>query len=110
GCRRITPKAGAGGDHPIDVRRRGSASGSGAMRAAPGPTGLPIRRDRPVKRTLRAVLAAAVLPLLAGMVLLATRPAAAAGLTQVTNFGTNPSNLGMYLYVPANLAPHPALL
>jgi acetylxylan esterase len=63
-----------------------------------------------VKRRLRVMLAAAVLPLLAGMVLVATRPAAAAGLTQVTNFGNNPSNLGMYVYVPANPAPHPALL
>jgi poly(hydroxyalkanoate) depolymerase family esterase len=66
--------------------------------------------NSPVKRTLRAVLAAAVLPLLAGAVLLAARPAAAAGLTQVTNFGNNPSGLSMYLYVPTNLAPRPAVL
>ncbi len=63
-----------------------------------------------MKRTLRAVLAAAALPLLAGAVFLGARPAAAAGLTQVTSFGNNPSGLGMYLYVPTNLAPHPAVL
>jgi acetylxylan esterase len=38
------------------------------------------------------------------------RPAAAASLTQVTNFGANPSNLNMYVYVPNNVASHPALL
>ncbi|HKT05825.1 MAG TPA: PHB depolymerase family esterase [Rugosimonospora sp.] len=63
-----------------------------------------------MKRTLRAALAAALLPLVAGAVLVTTRPAAAAGLTQITSFGNNPSNLGMFIYVPANLAPHPALL
>src|SRR6185503_3390933 len=31
-------------------------------------------------------------------------------LTQVTNFGNNPSNLGMYIYVPDRLAARPALL
>ena len=37
-------------------------------------------------------------------------PAAAAALTRVTGFGANPTNLGMYLYVPDNVAPKPALL
>jgi acetylxylan esterase len=37
-------------------------------------------------------------------------PAAAAALTRVTSFGPNPSNINMYIYVPDNLAPRPALL
>jgi poly(hydroxyalkanoate) depolymerase family esterase len=37
-------------------------------------------------------------------------PAHAASLTQVTNFGINPSNLNMYVYVPNNVAARPALL
>ncbi|MFC4110866.1 PHB depolymerase family esterase, partial [Micromonospora zhanjiangensis] len=63
-----------------------------------------------MKRTLRAALAVALLPLAAVAVLLAARPAAAATMTQVTNFGTNPTNLKMYIYVPDNVAPKPALL
>jgi poly(hydroxyalkanoate) depolymerase family esterase len=37
-------------------------------------------------------------------VLVAPQPAAAAGLTQVTGFGSNPGNLGMYAYLPDGLA------
>jgi poly(hydroxyalkanoate) depolymerase family esterase len=63
-----------------------------------------------MKRILRA-LWVAVLPLLATTVLAAAGPAsAAASLTQVTNFGNDPSNLNMYVYVPDRLAPRPALL
>ena len=40
----------------------------------------------------------------------AAPPAAAASLVQVTNFGNNPTNLQMYLYVPNNVGPHPAIL
>jgi acetylxylan esterase len=54
--------------------------------------------------TALAVSAAA-----AAMFLTAT-PASAAALTQVTGFGNNPSNLNMYVYVPAKVAPRPALL
>ncbi|MGC5013610.1 PHB depolymerase family esterase [Streptosporangium sp. DT93] len=63
-----------------------------------------------MKRRLRAVLAAATLPLLIAGLLLAARPVAAASLTQVTNFGTNPTNLKMYIYVPDRVAAQPALL
>ncbi|MFI7625602.1 extracellular catalytic domain type 1 short-chain-length polyhydroxyalkanoate depolymerase [Microbispora rosea] len=42
--------------------------------------------------------------------LLGIRPAAAASLTRVTGFGTNPTNLNMYLYVPDRVAARPALL
>jgi acetylxylan esterase len=37
-------------------------------------------------------------------------PVHAASLTQVTNFGNNPSGLNMYVYVPNNVAARPALL
>ena len=63
-----------------------------------------------MKRTLRIALMAALLPLIAASVLLLARPAAAAGLTQVTGFGNNPTSLNMYTYVPAGVAPKPALL
>ncbi|WP_319019262.1 extracellular catalytic domain type 1 short-chain-length polyhydroxyalkanoate depolymerase, partial [Microbispora sitophila] len=63
-----------------------------------------------MKRRLRAVLAAAALPLVVAGMLLGARPAAAASLTRVTGFGTNPTNLNMYLYVPDRVAARPALL
>ncbi|MFF0156780.1 PHB depolymerase family esterase [Streptomyces sp. NPDC005263] len=70
------------------------------------------------RRPLRSVFVAllgALVPLLAATVLTApaatARPAkAAAALTEVTNFGTNPSNLQMYLYVPGNVTAHPAVV
>ncbi|NLT53519.1 MAG: PHB depolymerase family esterase [Actinomycetales bacterium] len=37
-------------------------------------------------------------------------PASAASLQQVTNFGTNPSNLRMYVYVPDTVAARPGIL
>jgi poly(hydroxyalkanoate) depolymerase family esterase len=45
-----------------------------------------------------------------GVVLPAATRAAAASLTQVTNFGTNPTNLQMYVYVPNNVKANPAIL
>ncbi|MER7891609.1 PHB depolymerase family esterase [Micromonospora sp. NPDC094482] len=59
-------------------------------------------------RLLGAALTAAALTLLAAVT--ATAPASAASLTEVTSFGTNPSNLRMYLYVPDRVAPRPGLL
>ncbi|MGC4791779.1 PHB depolymerase family esterase [Micromonospora sp. DT178] len=59
-------------------------------------------------RLLGAALAAAALTALAAVAL--APPAAAATLTEVTNFGPNPSNLRMYLYVPDSVAPRPGLL
>ena len=61
-------------------------------------------------RTLRTVLAMVLLPLAAAFTLLVPRPAAAASLAQITGFGTNPTNLNMYVYAPDQLAPKPALL
>ncbi|GAA4085355.1 extracellular catalytic domain type 1 short-chain-length polyhydroxyalkanoate depolymerase [Streptomyces shaanxiensis] len=76
----------------------------------------PIRTT--VTRQLRTLIAA-LLPLLAA--LLVTAPAASARaeaadvvptatLTEVTDFGTNPSDLRMYLYVPDSVTTHPAVL
>jgi acetylxylan esterase len=58
------------------------------------------RRGRPL------LAAAAVLAL----ALSAPGPARAASLVQVTGFGTNPTSLAMYLYVPDSLAARPGLL
>src|ERR671931_920897 len=48
--------------------------------------------------------------LLAAILFVVQRPASAASLVEVTNFGANPTNLRMYLYVPNNVAPRPAIL
>ncbi|MFF8012313.1 PHB depolymerase family esterase [Streptomyces sp. NPDC007929] len=74
-------------------------------------------------RSLFLALVAALLPLLAATALTAPAAAAeparaaaragavpAAALTEVTNFGANPSNLRMYLYVPESVTPKPAVV
>ncbi|MBX6386919.1 MAG: PHB depolymerase family esterase, partial [Microbispora sp.] len=66
-------------------------------------------------RRLPAVLAgvfAAVVCAAATLVsaLVPAHPAAAATLTEVTNFGANPGNLRMYLYVPNNVQQNPAIV
>ncbi|MEU8424166.1 PHB depolymerase family esterase [Micromonospora sp. NPDC048835] len=58
-------------------------------------------------RTLGAVMAAVTLAVAA---LTFASPASAATLTQVSNFGTNPTNLQMHLYVPDRVATRPAIL
>jgi poly(hydroxyalkanoate) depolymerase family esterase len=63
-----------------------------------------------MKKLLRALVAVALLPIVAAVVLLNAQSASAASLTQVTNFGNNPSNLNMFIYVPNNVQSHPALL
>jgi len=69
------------------------------------------------RRSLRSVgprltaLLGGVLPLLGALLLaLAAPPASAATLTEVTNFGTNPSNLRMHLYVPDTVRARPPVL
>ncbi|MGI5288139.1 hypothetical protein ACQEVF_33045 [Nonomuraea polychroma] len=42
--------------------------------------------------------------------LITAPPAASAQLTEVTGFGTNPTNLRMHLYVPDGIPARPALL
>ncbi|MEU4248712.1 PHB depolymerase family esterase [Amycolatopsis sp. NPDC026612] len=62
-------------------------------------------------RRLLTALSAAVLAIAAAIVLVvAAQPASAATLTRVTDFGSNPSNLNMYTYVPDRVAARPALL
>jgi poly(hydroxyalkanoate) depolymerase family esterase len=71
-----------------------------------GQSHLPFRRTRS-RRLLggirRWVTAAAGTLALTGGLITASPPASAAGLTQVTGFGTNPGNLSMYAYAPEAL-------
>lgn len=73
----------------------------------------------PARRPLRAVLVAlhALLVALLAAGFLAAPQASAreeaaptATLTEITNFGTNPSNLQMYLYVPESVTENPAIV
>ncbi|NUO60423.1 MAG: PHB depolymerase family esterase [Hamadaea sp.] len=61
-----------------------------------------------MKRLLATAAAAVLVPL--GVALAVSESAMAATLTPVTNFGANPTNLGMYVYAPDTLAPRPAML
>jgi poly(3-hydroxybutyrate) depolymerase len=64
-------------------------------------------------RRLRAIAMSAlgIISMALGTVLIAPAPSAsAAALTEITNFGTNPTNLRMHLYVPDRVAPKPAVL
>jgi acetylxylan esterase len=65
-----------------------------------------------MKAWKRGLLAAGTAALLAvgAIVALAATPARAASLVQVTNFGTNPTDLQMYIYVPNNVRPDPPIL
>jgi endo-1,4-beta-xylanase len=66
---------------------------------------------RPSRRLGWATAVAALTLPLAGLsAVVGASPAAAASLTKVTGFGSNPSNLNMYIYVPNNVSSHPALL
>ncbi|GAA2215987.1 hypothetical protein GCM10009850_114560 [Nonomuraea monospora] len=58
-------------------------------------------------RMASAIIAAAALVTVG---LITAPPAASAQLTEVTGFGTNPTNLRMHLYVPDGVAARPALL
>ncbi|GAA4474358.1 extracellular catalytic domain type 1 short-chain-length polyhydroxyalkanoate depolymerase [Phytohabitans houttuyneae] len=61
-------------------------------------------------RTTLLAAAAAVAVASAAATVAVPAPASAATLTQVTGFGTNPSNLQMHLYVPDRVASRPGLL
>jgi len=63
-----------------------------------------------MRRWLVAVLAAVAAALPAVGYLLLAQPAAAASLAQVTNFGNNPANNKMYIYVPNNVRANPPVL
>jgi acetylxylan esterase len=57
-----------------------------------------------------AMFALALVAGLGTAVLGTPRPAHAAALTEVTNFGANPTNLRMFEYVPASVTPNPAIV
>ncbi|NUR60950.1 MAG: esterase, partial [Catenulispora sp.] len=63
-------------------------------------------------RSVRSRLLGMILAIAAtvGVGLTAAPEAVAASLTQVMGFGTNPSGLAMYLYVPNNVKPNPSIL
>ncbi|MEO3755001.1 PHB depolymerase family esterase [Streptomyces sp. B6B3] len=79
--------------------------------APPQPAAESAPRPHPRQRSARATLLGAVLALLAATFLTATAPpASAAQLTEVTNFGENPTNLRMQIYVPDSVAEQPPVL
>ncbi len=63
-----------------------------------------------MRKSIRAVLTLGAAAVLATVGLTLARPASAASLVEVTNFGTNPTNLRMHLYVPDRVAARPAIL
>jgi poly(3-hydroxybutyrate) depolymerase len=64
-----------------------------------------------MRRTLLGLLAVAlVLSSVVATLVSTTGRASAATLTRVTGFGANPADLGMYPYVPDDVAPRPAQL
>ncbi|MEU5157073.1 PHB depolymerase family esterase [Glycomyces sp. NPDC021274] len=68
------------------------------------PTIIHLRRSAAAFLTVALIIASAL------AVFLNPSPARAAQLTQITNFGSNPGNLQMYVYVPDNVKPNPAIL
>jgi poly(hydroxyalkanoate) depolymerase family esterase len=62
------------------------------------------------RRSAAAVFAIALTLASALAVFMAPKAAHAAQFTQITEFGDNPGNLEMYVYVPDNIGPNPAIL
>ncbi|WP_019069423.1 extracellular catalytic domain type 1 short-chain-length polyhydroxyalkanoate depolymerase [Streptomyces hokutonensis] len=75
-----------------------------------------LKSARKKPRSVLVALFGALVPLLAALTLLAppatarTEAVPTATLTEVTGFGANPSNLQMYVYVPAAVTAHPAVV
>lgn len=63
-----------------------------------------------MKMRIRALVGAVAVAVMATTALALAPPASAATLTEVTNFGTNPTNLRMHLYVPDRVTTRPAVL
>lgn len=63
-----------------------------------------------MKLSIRVLTAAAAATAFVAASLTLAAPASAATLVEVTNFGPNPTNLRMHLYVPDNVDPEPAVL
>jgi poly(hydroxyalkanoate) depolymerase family esterase len=64
----------------------------------------------PWRRSAAAVFAIALALASALAVFAAPKAAQAAQFTPITEFGENPGNLEMYVYVPDNIGPNPAIL
>jgi len=71
---------------------------------------LEVRRSGSTRIRVLLLVLLGVLTTLTGTAVLTARPAAAASLVEVTNFGTNPTGLRMHLYVPNNVTARPAIL
>ncbi|MCC8247118.1 extracellular catalytic domain type 1 short-chain-length polyhydroxyalkanoate depolymerase [Saccharothrix luteola] len=63
-----------------------------------------------LKKWVPGAILAVAGAMVAALVAFAAPQASAASLTQVTNFGTNPTNLQMHLYVPDRVAAKPGIL
>jgi poly(hydroxyalkanoate) depolymerase family esterase len=63
-----------------------------------------------MRKSIRALLTVGAAFALAMVGLAIARPASAASLVEVTNFGNNPTNLRMHLYVPDRVASRPPIL
>src|SRR4051812_43840366 len=63
-----------------------------------------------MKLTLKAMGALATVFALVAAWLTFAPVASAATLTQITNFGTNPTNINMFLYVPDKVVAKPPIL
>ncbi len=63
-----------------------------------------------MKKSPMALFAASLAVLVTVAFVLAGPSAKAASLVQVTNFGNNPSNLQMYIYVPNSVTANPPIL
>jgi poly(hydroxyalkanoate) depolymerase family esterase len=61
-----------------------------------------------IRSRVLGALAVAVTLIVAGLI--TASPARPAALTEVTNFGANPTNLRMHLYVPTNVQARPPIL
>ncbi|MDG4765934.1 PHB depolymerase family esterase [Solwaraspora sp. WMMD406] len=61
-----------------------------------------------IRRKLLAGMAVSLVT--AGLVIPALQPAYAASLVEVTNFGNNPGNMRMHIYVPDNRPANPAIV
>jgi poly(hydroxyalkanoate) depolymerase family esterase len=61
-----------------------------------------------IRSRVLGALAVAVTLIVAGLI--TASPARPAALTEVTNFGANPTNLRMHLYVPGNVRARPPIL
>jgi poly(hydroxyalkanoate) depolymerase family esterase len=61
-------------------------------------------------RNVIATLTVSAALAVSAVVVSGSSPASAASLTQVTNFGSNPGNMQMYLYVPTTVAASPGIV